>query len=54
MIESSGKGRQRGEDHFPRPSLIGRFGFSQPTFVEASSNEKDAPTPAVRGTEIEP
>ena len=41
------------EDPFPRPGPNGRCRFGQETIAGVWGNGRDAPLPALRGTEIE-
>ena len=38
----------------PLPRACGGCGFGEGTFAGASRNDEDAPTPAIRGTALEP
>ena len=51
LLRTAGVGH---EEQYPRPRLSGRCRFGEATFAGAVANQKDAPTPAVRGAAIEP
>jgi hypothetical protein len=53
FADLGGDGRNGHEDAFPSPRLSDRCEFSQGTFPGTRGSGREAPIPALRGTEIE-